>query len=81
MISKHKLYKIALVSTAIILMLVNIVDAKPSDHDDQTCGCGDQTCGYGDQTCGCGDLNIRYGFSNYGYGFSKYNCIVTGCGY
>lgn len=48
MINKNKLYKVALVSVAIFLMLVNIVGAKPYNHDDRTCGCGDDnTCGYG----------------------------------
>jgi hypothetical protein len=57
MINKHKLYKIALISVAMILMLVNIVGAKPYYHDDRTCGCvNDRTCGCGDdRTCGCGD--------------------------
>jgi hypothetical protein len=57
MINKHKLYKIALVSVAMILMLVNIVGAKPYNHDDRTCGCGDdRRCGCGDdKTGGCGD--------------------------
>jgi hypothetical protein len=46
MINKHKLYKIALVSVAMILMLVNIVGAKSYNHDDRTCGCGDDSvCG------------------------------------
>jgi hypothetical protein len=68
MINKHKLYKIALVSVAMILMLVNIVGAKPYNHDDRTCGCGndrtcgcgdDRTCGSGDdETCGCGTTSI-----------------------
>ena len=33
MISKHKLYKITLVSAAMILMLVNIVGAKPYNYE------------------------------------------------
>jgi uncharacterized membrane protein len=59
MINKHKLYKIALVFIAMILMLVNIVGAKPYNHDDRTCGCGNErTYGCGDdRTCGCGDDN------------------------
>ena len=52
MINKHKLYKIDLVSVAMILMLVNIVGAKPYNHDDRTCGCGD------DSVCGCGATSI-----------------------
>jgi hypothetical protein len=52
MISKHRLYQIAFVSTAMILILVNIVSAKPCNHDDRTCGCGDQ--------------DFRYGLSGYG---------------
>jgi hypothetical protein len=36
MISKHKLYKIALVSTAMILMLVIIVGAKPYNYEPGT---------------------------------------------
>ena len=52
MINKNKLYKVAVVSVAIILMLVNIVGAKSYNHDDRTCGCGD------DNTCGCGVTSI-----------------------
>ncbi len=52
MINKHKLYKIALVSVAMILMLVNIVGLKPYNHDDRTCGCGD------DRAYGCGATSI-----------------------
>ena len=64
MISKCKLYKIALVSTAMILMLVNIVGAKPGNHDDRTLGCGvtliTDPCTQSVDllkfpTCGCGD--------------------------
>jgi hypothetical protein len=40
MISKHKYYKIALVSIALVLMLVSIVGAKSSNHDDRNCECG-----------------------------------------
>ena len=59
MINKHKLYKIALVSIAMILMLVNIVGAKPYNHYNRACGCGnDRTYGFGnDGTYGCGDDN------------------------
>jgi hypothetical protein len=80
MISKYKLYKIALVSTAMILMLVNIVGAKSDNHDGRTCGCGDQICGCGDQTSGCGDPNLGYGYSSYGCGYSSCNCRVKICG-
>jgi uncharacterized membrane protein len=57
--NKNKLYKVAVVSVAIILMLVNIVGAKSYNHDDRTCGCGnDRTYGFGDdRSCGCGDDN------------------------
>lgn len=64
MINKHKLYKIALVSVAMILMLVNIVGAKPYNHDDRACGCGvtlvTDPCTQSVDflhfpTCGCGD--------------------------
>jgi hypothetical protein len=40
MLNKHKLYKMALVSATMILMLGNIVGAKPYNYDDRTCGCG-----------------------------------------
>jgi len=40
MLNKHKFYKMALVSATMILMLGNIVGAKPYNYDDRTCGCG-----------------------------------------
>ena len=41
MINKHKLCKMALVSAAVILMLVNITGARSFHSDDRNWGCGD----------------------------------------
>jgi len=41
MINKHKLCKMALVSAAVILMLVNITGARSFHYDDRNWGCGD----------------------------------------
>ena len=89
MISKYKLYKIALVSTAMILMLVNIVGAQPANHDDRTGGCGvtliTDPCTQSVDllefpTCGCGhDGNWGCGERGRGERESEVTLITDPC--
>ncbi len=83
MISKHKLYKITLVSAAMLLMLVNIVSAGSFRPDNIILGTNNTTqsvdflkfptCGCGSPTdeCFC-DHNDRTGEGSYDH--SDRNC-------